>query len=330
MARIDPVKWQPPAAPELVGVYEVNNALADVDIWPGPGVGPEDVVLDDHGHVFTGIEDGRILRWDAEWGAPQILANTNGRPLGVELDVDGNLIICDAYRGLLRLEPDGTLTTLADSFEGERFLETNNASIAADGTIYFSVSSTRFDVAHYKLDLMEHSNTGRLFALHPDGNLELLLDGLYFSNGVALSADESFLVVAETSMYRVSRLWLTGEHKGEVDVLIDNLPGFPDNVSQYGDVFWIAIASPRDKILDKLGPRPWLAKLVAGMPERFQPAPSRHAIVLGVDEHGTVVHNLQDPNGAYAVITGVRQSGGYLYFGSLVERGIARLRLHDD
>ncbi|GBE22710.1 MAG TPA: SMP-30/gluconolactonase/LRE family protein [Actinobacteria bacterium] len=330
MARIEPVKWQPPAAPGLVGMYEVNHALADVEIWPAPGVAPEDVVLDTQGHVYAGLEDGRILRYGPDGGEPDILADTNGRPLGLEIDGDGNLVICDAYRGLLRLEPDGTLRTLADSFEGEPFLVTNNAAIGTDGTIYFSVSSTRFDLAHYKLDLMEHSGTGRLFALHPDGDLEVLLDGLYFSNGVALSGGESFVAVAETGMYRVSRLWLAGEHKGEVDVLVDNLPGFPDNVSQYGGVFWIAIPSPRDKIVDALGPRPWLAKAVAGLPERFQPAPSRHAIVVGVDEHGTVVHNLQDPDGAYAVITGVRQFGGYLYFGSLADPGIARLRLADD
>ncbi|NIA25908.1 MAG: SMP-30/gluconolactonase/LRE family protein, partial [Gammaproteobacteria bacterium] len=208
MSRIEPVKWQPPAAPELVGEYEVNNALAGVEIWPAPGVAPEDVVLDAQGRVYAGLEDGRILRYPPDGGEPQVIADTNGRPLGLEIDGDGRLVICDAYQGLLRLEPDGTLTTLADSYEGERFLETNNAAIAADGTIYFSVSSTRFDIAHYKLDLMEHSDTGRLFALRPDGTLELLLGGLYFSNGVALSADESFVVVAETGLYRVSRLWL--------------------------------------------------------------------------------------------------------------------------
>lgn len=324
MPRIDPVQWQPP--PTRVGSYEVNRRLAEVEIWPAPGVAPEDVVLDDEGRVYAGLEDGRILRYGPNGEGPEVLANTGGRPLGLEIDADGSLVICDAYRGLLRLE-DGALSSLADGYEGEPFLVTNNAAISRDGTIYFSVSSTRFDLAHYKLDLIEHSGTGRLFALRPGGALEVLLDGLYFSNGVALSGDESFVAVAESGVYRVTRLWLKGENRGEHDVLVDNLPGFPDNVSQYGGAFWIAIASPRDKIVDALGPRPWLAKLVARLPDRFQPAPSRHAIVVGVDEQGTVLHNLQDPDGTYAVITGVRQFGGYLYFGSLTEPGIARLRL---
>lgn len=324
MARIEPVKWHPPPTP--TDSYQVNRRLADVEIWSAPGVAPEDVVLDADGRVYAGLEDGRILRYGPNGEGPEVLATTSGRPLGLEIDADGSLVICDAYRGLLRLR-DGALSTLADSFEDEPFLVTNNAAISGDGTIYFSVSSTRFDLAHYKLDLIEHSGTGRLFALHPDGTLEVLLDGLYFSNGVALSSDESFVVVAETGAYRVTRLWLAGEHRGEHDVLVANLPGFPDNVSQYRGVFWIAIASPRDKIVDALGPRPWLAKLVARLPDRFQPAPSRHAIVVGVDEQGTVVHNLQDPDGAYAVITGVRQFGDYVYFGSLTDPGIARLRL---
>jgi len=325
VARIDPVRWRPPPIP--VTSYEVNRRIADVEIWPAPGVGPEDVVLDAEGRVYAGLEDGRILRYGPDGEGPEVLVDTGGRPLGLEIDADGSLVICDGDRGLLRLSADGALSTLAAGFEGEPFLVTNNAAISRDGTIYFSVSSTRFDLAHYKLDLMEHSGTGRLFALHPDGTLEVLLDGLYFSNGVALSGDESFVVVAETGAYRVTRLWLTGEHRGEHDVLVENLPGFPDNVSQHGGVFWIAIASPRDRIVDALGPRPWLARLVARLPDRLQPAPSRHAIVVGVDERGTVVHNLQDPDGTYAVITGVRQFGDYLYFGSLTDPGIARLRI---
>jgi sugar lactone lactonase YvrE len=256
-----------------------------------------------------------------------VIGATGGRPLGLEVDPQGRLVICDAYEGLLRLEPDGSLTTLADGFEGERFLLTNNASIAADGTIYFSVSSTRFDLAHYKLDLLEHSGTGRLFALRPDGTLEKLLDGLYFANGVALSPGEDFVAVAETGAYRIRRLWLSGERAGQVDTMIENLPGFPDNMSQAAGTFWVAIASPRDTTVDNLARHPLLTRIVAALPDRFQPAPSRHAIVLGLDADGNVAYNLQDPEGKYAVITGVRYHDGWLYFGSLVEEGIARLKL---
>ncbi len=327
MVALHPVKWSPPKAPAFEGPYAVNRKIADVALWPAPGVGPEDIAVDEEGFVYAGLEDGRLLRFAPEGGEPEVIGDTRGRPLGVEIDPEGRVVICDAYKGLLRLDPDGSLATLVDSFEGEKFLLTNNASIAGEGTIYFSVSSTRFDLAHYKLDLIEHSGTGRLFSLSPDGDLRKLLDGLYFANGVALSSDESFVAVNETGAYRTTRLWLNGDQAGERDVLIDNLPGFPDNLSHEDGIFWIPLASPRDALVDMLARHPMMAKLVGALPDRFQPAPSRHAIVLGVDAKGEVVYNLQDPDGAYAVITGVRQHDGRLYFGSLVEPGIGVLEL---
>ncbi len=323
---LEPVRWHPPAPPKLEGPYEANSKLVVLEQWWTGGVGPEDVAVDDDGNVYTGLEDGRILRFGPEGGEPELVVDTGGRPLGIEVDAAGRLIVCDADRGLLRVEGD-TVETLVDSFEGEPLLLVNNAAVASDGTIYFSVSSTRFRLDDYRLDLAEHSATGRLFAHHPDsGETRLLLDGLCFANGVALDQEETFVLVAETGRYRITRRWLTGDRAGQAEPFIDNLPGFPDNLSRGPTgIFWLALPTPRNRPLDALAPYPRLRKLVMGLPERFQPQPARFGFVLGLSEDGEVAHNLQDPSGSFSLVTGLREHEGWLYLGSLTETSIARV-----
>lgn len=326
MGAIEPVKWNPPPRQAFEGPYAVNHRLAPVALLATPEPGPEDVVFDSNGDLLTGTEDGSILRFPSGQGDPDVLLSTGGRPLGLEIDPEGRLIICDAYRGLLRW--DGrSLEVLADGYRGERFLFTNNASIATDGSIYFSVSSARFDVASYKLDLLEHSGTGRVFVLRPDGELELLVGGLQFANGVAVSGDDSFLIYAETGMFRLWKLMLSGPNQGRADVLVDNLPGFPDNLSFNSGVIWTALVSPRDPVVDLLGRVPLLAKMAARLPDSLQPAPKRYAAVFGFSENGRIVHNLQDPEGRYAVITSAREHEGRLYLGSLHDSAVGVIDL---
>ena len=326
--RVHPVKWVPPPDPGLAGEYEENDLLASVERWDTPGDGPEDVVVDGEGQVFCGLANGRIVRLPPGGGVPTIIAETGGRPLGIELLDDGSLLVCDAHRGLLRIE-GGSVEVLADSYDGERFLFTNNAAVASDGSIYVSVSSRRFPLDEFRSDLIEHSNTGRLFRyLSDSGNLELLLDGLSFANGVALSRDDSFVAFAETGEYRISRLWLTGDRAGTREALVDVLPGIPDNLSTGPDgTIWAAMFTPRNRQLDLLMPRPRIRKVVAMLPEKIQPQPVRHGFVVGYDAAGQVVHNLQDPAGVYAPITGVRQHGGRLYLGSLTEPALGVIDL---
>ncbi len=325
-AGFRPEPWHPPPSPGLEGEYERNDRLAEAELWPVGGAGPEDIAIDAAGRIYTGLEDGRIVRLPAGGGEPEVLADTSGRPLGLELDPEGRLIICDADKGLLRMAPGGELETLADGFEGERFEFTNNAAVAGDGTIYFTDASRRYGITAYKQDLLEHSGTGRLFALRPDGRLDLLIEGLQFANGVALDPEERYLLVAETGAYRIRRYWLTPGRPGQDEIFVDNLPGFPDNLSTGEGVFWVAIPSPRDRVLDTLLPWPSLRHIVARMPDRFQPQPKRHGLVLGFDADGNVVHNLQDPSGRVALTTGARQHGGKLYLGSLSETTLA---VHD-
>lgn len=323
---LQPVAWRSPSKPDWAPPYERNQRLAAAELWP-IGVGPEDVAVDADGRVYAGLEDGRILRISEEGRVKEKLATTGGRPLGIEVDRDGSLVICDAREGLLRLRPDGRLETLVDSFEGKRLRFTNNAAIAGDGSIYFTDTSQHFGVEDYLLDLIEHSGTGRLFAHRPDGTTELLLDGLQFANGVALAPDESYVLVAETGSYRIQRYWLTGDTAGRTEVFVDNLPGFPDNMSEGDGIFWVALPTPRDAIFDAMASWPKLRRIYAALPQVLQRKPRKYGLVLGFDDDGQVVHNLQDPSGRVEFITGVRWHDGRLYLGSLTTQHVAVLKV---
>lgn len=326
---IDPRVWTPPPHMPLEGPFARNDVLAAAEVWPVPGSGPEDVVVDEDGVVWTGLVDGSILALDEGGDRIRRVARTGGRPLGIELLGDGRLLVCDADRGLLAVDPaDGAVEDLVTTVDGVPMVFTNNAAVAADGTIWFTDSSTRFGIHHYEGDLLEHSGTGRLLRRDPDGTVEVVLDGLFFANGVALALDESFVLVAETGMYRITRLWLSGDRAGQRDVLAD-LPGFPDNLSTGPTgTFWCALASDRNKLIDGLaGKPPILRKVAWAAPDALTPGPAAMAIVVGLDADGTVTHNLQVHGGDFIVATGAREHDGHLYVGSLTSTAILRHRL---
>jgi sugar lactone lactonase YvrE len=294
-----------------------------------PGAGPEDVVVDAAGVVYTGIADGRILRVTPDERVQEV-ARIEGRPLGLEALPDGTLAVCNTTVGLDLVDTgSGRVTRLVDGIDGAPMTFCSNVVARSDGTLYFSESSQRYTLAEHRADLIEHSGTGRLFRRDPDGTVSLLLEGLDFANGLRLADDESHLVLAETGGYRLRRLWLRGERAGEADVLVDNLPGFPDNLGRgSGGTTWVALPSPRDPIADRLlAWPPWVRKVAWAMPERLQPQAKRTAWVLQVDATGRVVRDLQRPGDVYFFVTGVCEHDGRLYLGSLLDSAIGVVAL---
>ncbi len=301
-----------------------------LSLLPVGAEGPEDVAVEHDGAVVTGTADGRLLRLHPDSGHTEVIAETGGRPLGIEVDGEGGLIVCDARRGLLRVDPTGArLETLATDAAGESLLVCNNAAVAGDGAIYFTDSSARFPLDHWKADLMEHSGTGRLLRRSPSGETSVLLEELQFANGVALSGDGAFVAVAETGGYRIRRVWLSGSRAGQDDVLIDNLPGLPDNLSTGTDGrIWVALPAPRNPLLDWLHTKPpVLRRATWALPGPLQPEPKRTAWVMAVDAEGNVVHDLQGTGERYHMVTGMREHKGRLYLGSLTEWAVAWFEL---
>ncbi|WP_171165364.1 SMP-30/gluconolactonase/LRE family protein [Streptomyces sp. I05A-00742] len=325
---VRPVVWRPPRPSRA---HRGRVPLPPVRRLPLGGTGPEDVRRDEaSGRLLTGVADGRILSVDPEGGPVRTLARTGGRPLGLCPLPDGRLLVCDAERGLLRLDPGSGRTETLLGADGGPLRVCSNAVAAPDGCVYVSDASARFPLEHWMGDLLEHSGTGRLLRYEPGAaRPEVVLDGLQFANGVALAPDGSFVVVAETGAYRLTRVWLTGPRAGHRDVFADALPGFPDNLSTGpGGLIWVALAGPREPALDLLHRAPPVfRRALWSLPSALIPGPRPTAWVMALDAAGRVVHDLRRPGRGYRMVTSVCEHAGRLYLGSLVESAVGVVRV---
>lgn len=316
---IHPVRWQPPPVDPLP-----DMPTPSVTVVPVPGNGPEDVVVDPAGHLWTGLEDGRIVRISTDGGepkVPKVIANTSGRPLGLHIARDGRVLVCDSHRGLLALDPaSGTLDVLAESVGGRRFKFCSNVTETADGTIYFTESTADFHFEDFTAPIVEARATGGLYRLDTDGVVTTLADGLYFGNGVTVTADGSALVFAETQARRLSKYWLTGPQAGSVTPLAVNLPAMPDNLSTGADGrIWAALVAEANPALESLFPRaPIIRKVVWRLPARLQPqiTPELWAAAFDPDS-GAAVAGLRTRHPDFGAVTGLVEAAGKLWMGTI-------------
>ncbi|NRA46464.1 MAG: strictosidine synthase family protein [Oligoflexales bacterium] len=328
---IDPVSWTPPENPQFEGPLAPNRRLSLVKRIPlAESKAPEDVAIDSNGRIYGGLDNGKVMRYEPITKTWHTFANTLGRPLGMTFDAAQNLIVCDAYKGLLSIDQKGHITVLSTQSEGKNIGLADDVDVAKDGIIYFSDASFRHTFRNYKADALEHRPNGRLLAYDPNSKeTTTLLKELYFANGVAISSSQDYVLVNETWNYRVIRYWLKGPKKGSSDVFIDKLPGFPDGISNNGKgIFWIPLISPRDKVLDYTADKPFVRKIIMRLPDFLKPAPKPHAIVLGFNEQGDLVRNLQDHRGVnFSIISSAEQFEDTLYLGSLEEAAIGLYKL---
>jgi sugar lactone lactonase YvrE len=317
-SRVAPVRWSPPPAPPAR-----RPRVLEVDVVALPGHGPEDVLIDEDGSVVTGLVDGRILRVSADGRTITTLADTGGRPLGLEWLPDGKMLICDANRGLLTLDKDNRVATLLAEIDGRPMKFCNNADVLPDGTIFFTDSSTRFGVAEWMADLLEHSSTGSVYRLTPDGEVTRLATGRPFPNGVALSGDQNTLFFAETASYGLYKLDLT--NPDAEPVLVTSVPGLPDNIARGSDgLIWVAVGSPRNALLDFLLPKPpVLRKLVWALPDALKPKAADIIEIQAYDDDGNLVHDLRGKHAGFHMPTGVRERDGKVWLSSLGTTSLA-------
>ncbi|XP_034434661.1 adipocyte plasma membrane-associated protein [Hippoglossus hippoglossus] len=345
---IDPkphvLKGPPPA---LEGPLAVNTRLQKGRrLFSGELHGPESFTADDGGNVYTGTVDGKLWRIGPddsltlitqmgqnlpECGSSPDYEPLCGRPHGVRLDRRGQLIVADSYLGLHSVDPQtGDKTLLLPNpqgADGVPFAFLNGLEISPQtGIIYFTDSSSRWGRRHVKLEVIELNSLGRLLAFDPQtGSVRVLLDSLYMPNGVVLSPDEHFLLLAETSIGRILRFWLKGPRAGTTEIVMDNMVGYPDNIrlSDHG-TFLVGITTPRFRklvppFLDAIAPYPAVKRFLAKVIPLswYSLLLPRYALVLELGLDGELVGSLHDPEGRLTwAISDVFQHRGRTYLGS--------------
>ncbi|RLM60852.1 protein STRICTOSIDINE SYNTHASE-LIKE 10-like [Panicum miliaceum] len=232
-------------------------------------VGPESVAFDRRGAgPYVSISDGRVLKYGGEGGAgwatfayspsytkngcdaqselPAVATESScGRPLGLRFhNNSGSLYIADAYMGLMRVGPDGgKATVLATEAGGAPLRFTNGVDVdQVTGDVYFTDSSTTYTRAQHQMVTASGDSTGRVMRYNRRTNrVTMLLSGVTYPNGIAISADRSHLIVVLTGPCKLMRYWIRGPKTGTSELFAD-LPGYPDNVRPDGKGgYWVAL-----------------------------------------------------------------------------------------
>jgi sugar lactone lactonase YvrE len=332
----DPVAWLAPSFAGYAGPHARNQRLSAARVVSvAPGIGPEHIDVGPDGKLYTALLSGDVLRMNPDGSGQQVLVNTGGRPLGFDFAADGRLVVADAIRGLLEIGSDGMITVLADQLDGDPIRYADAVVIAGDGIMYFTDASRRFaprELGTFDasvLDILEHSCTGRVLAYEPARHrTALVIGGMCFPNGVALSGDGRHLFIAETGSYRLWKVEAVarGLEVGELApggdararVIADNLPGFPDNLTRSANGrLWTGLTKPRSAVVDRLAGKPWLRAATLRLPKSLWPVPPVYGHVIAFDEEGRVLADLQDPVGGIAETSGVTEWDGRLYVHSL-------------
>ncbi|MCL7049886.1 hypothetical protein MKW94_021959 [Papaver nudicaule] len=326
---------------ELPADKDTRNLLQNSDIkFLNQVQGPESIVFDPLGRgPYTGVVDGRIVFWNgqswtdfaytssirSELCKPQAQPKNEhicGRPLGLRFDKEtGDMYICDAYLGLMKVGPEGGLaTSLVTEAEGVPLTFTNDLDIDDEGNVYFTDSSITYQRRHF-IQLSTKETT-------------VLVRNLQFPNGVSMSKDKSFFIFCEGSFGRLRRYWLKGEKAGTSEVFAIQ-PGFPDNVrtNDKGE-FWVAVHSRRSGYSYVCGLYPGFRKFLSKFPitANYQylltVGGRRHGVLVKYSPDGKLLQILEDSEGKVVkAASEAEERDGKLWIGSVMMPFIAVYQL---
>lgn len=335
----------PPAAScstSGVGVWALNNRLRDVTlIGLGRIEAPEDVILDRRDNLYAGSRHGDVMKFFApDYQRMEVFAHIGGQPLGMAFDREDRLHVCIGGMGLYRITTAGVVERVTDETnrslrsinDDSRLRLADDLDIADDGRIFFSEATTRYEMDEWPVDGLEARGNGRIVCFDPrDGTTRTVLRDLKFPNGIAIASDGQSILFAETWGCCIKRYWFDGPRVGQVMTVLDNLPGYPDNINLASDGnYWLALVGMRCPAYDLAMRMPGFRKRMAKrVPVDEWLFPNINTgCVLKFSEAGEVLETLWDLGGVnHPMITSMREHRGHLYLGGIANNRIGRLKL---
>jgi len=301
--------------------------------------------------------------WDGKIFADvEIVAKTPGALLGGKFVPNTKILyFADAVNGLCRIDvskPHPKVELIASSFQLDdgtwsKIAYADDVDIGPkSGIVYFSDASDipperskedkkHFDTMYgFKMDMLRAKKSGRLLQYDPSTDkVTVLVNDIWFANGVAVDEGEEFVMVVESSMLRILKYHLKGSKKGQLEVMVDKLPGMPDGIDCTSvKLCYVPLPSsipPIKYFLQKFSPsaEAWLRTLVMMLPSSLLPKPVRYGGVVEITQGSNITPSeisffFQDPDGDYiSMLTGVTEYNGKLYLGSLRNNFIGVLDL---
>ncbi|AWM05754.1 ABC transporter permease [Bradyrhizobium symbiodeficiens] len=335
----------PPPPPTEIGSggpFEQNDKLRDVSlIGLGRIEAPEDVILDRNDVLYAGSRHGDIIRFfPPDYERMEVFAHIGGQPLGMAFDKQDNLYVCIGGMGLYRITPDGTVEKATDETnrslysvnDDSRLRLADDLDITDDGLIFFSEATVRYEMDEWPVDGLEARGNGRIICYDTKtGTTHTALRGLKFPNGVAVASDGQSILFAETFGCSIKRYWFAGPKKGDVEIVMDNLPGYPDNINLASDGnYWLALVGMRSPSLDLAWKMPGFRRRMAKrvpVDEWLFPNINTGCVVK-FNEQGKILESFWDLKGLnHPMITSMREHRGYLYLGGIANNRIGRFKL---
>ena len=302
---------------------------------------PEDVILDRNDNLYAGSRHGDIIRFMApDYQEMEVFAHIGGQPLGMAFDRRDNLYVCIGGMGLYRITPDRKVEKATDETnrslysvnDDSRLRLADDLDIADDGRIFFSEATVRYEMHEWPVDGLEARGNGRIICYDPNtGTTRTVLRGLKFPNGICIASDGQSILFAETFGCSIKRYWFDGPKAGKTEMVIDNLPGYPDNINLASDGnYWLAMVGMRSPALDLAWKMPGFRKRMAKrVPIDEWLFPNINTgCVIKFNERGEVLDSLWDLRGVnHPMITSMREHRGYLYLGGIANNRIGRYKL---
>ena len=181
--------------------------------------------------VWSDIPNNRMLRWDEETGATSVFRKPSNYANGHTRDRQGRIVSCEhGGRRISRTEYDGTVTTVADSFQGKRLNSPNDLVVKSDGSIWFT-DPTFGILGWYEGAKATPESPMNVYRVDASGAIELAIEGINQPNGLAFSPDEKILYVVESRSDPRKILAydiVDGRKAVNGRVFIDAGPGTPD------------------------------------------------------------------------------------------------------
>ncbi|XP_050464407.1 adipocyte plasma membrane-associated protein Hemomucin-like [Cataglyphis hispanica] len=359
--------------PKLGPKKRLNNAEK---LFESKLIGPEALAAY-NGQLYTGImNDGYIVRIEEDGFVPIVTFGKKcdglwqehkcGRPLGLKFDKKGNLYAVDAYYGIFKVNVATgeykNIVNISKPIDGKFPLIPNSIEIMENGDLYWTHSST--DFALYDLVQLFFTNpSGRLIRYNAAKKKnEVLLENLAFANGVILSDDENFILVAESLACRIIKYHLKGPKSGQHEIFIEGLPGTPDNLQSDGQGGFLVttvftITSEHPQLIVTLTPHPYLRKMLvrsllmfelpfkllhdiypSTFTEKVMHAIGSHhiagqfdsygkSLVLRIDASGNIMEVLSSDDNTIRSISEAHIHNGFVWFASPWRNYLARIPL---
>jgi gluconolactonase len=215
--------------------YQIFSAGVE-RLWTGTRWGEGPVWFGDARHLlWSDIPNDRILRWDEASGAVSVFRAPSNYANGNTRDRQGRLVSCEhGGRRVTRTEPSGSITVLADAFDGRRLNSPNDVVVASDGAVWFT--DPVFGISgDYEGHRAEPELAQNVYRLDPGtGRLDVVAEGMLGPNGLCFSPDETILYLVESRAVPTRRILAFDVAAGRLEnqrVFADAGPGgTPDGI----------------------------------------------------------------------------------------------------